>query len=75
MEEQLPLIPEDRSEGPARRDRQARRSAGATRSSARRQRTAWHLDAETRRVGLEGVAAAKATLRAAREARSTQHAA
>jgi hypothetical protein len=69
MEEQLPLITEDRPERPTRRDR---RRAAARRSRAG---AAWHLDAETRRIGLEGVAAAKATLRAAREARQTREAA
>jgi hypothetical protein len=71
MEEQLPLITEDRLERPARRDR---RRAGATRGP-RRQPAAWHIDAETRRIGLQGVANAKATLRAAREARASQQAA
>jgi len=59
MEEQLPLIDEDRS---------ARRRAGTTRTP-RAPRWAPALDAETRRIGLEGVANARATLRAARAAR------
>ena len=69
MEEQLPLITEDRPVRPSRRDRR--------RAAARRPRSAaaWHLDAETRRIGLEGVANARATLRAARAARQTQEAA
>jgi hypothetical protein len=70
MEEQLPLITEDRPDRPSRRDR---RRAAAARS--RGNRPAWHLDAETRRIGLEGVANAKATLRAAREARQSHEAA
>jgi hypothetical protein len=69
MEEQLPLITEDR---PARTPRLERRRAAARRS---RGGSAWHLDAETRRIGLEGVANAKATLRAAREARQASEAA
>lgn len=49
-----------------RRAPRARRPAvgGRPRRPAR-----WALDAETRRIGLEGVATARATLRAAREAR------
>lgn len=79
---QLPLLPDevgaptddevearraDRRERPTpRRAPRARRPAvgGRPRRPAR-----WALDAETRRIGLEGVATARATLRAAREAR------
>lgn len=71
MEEQLPLITEDRS---ARRPRPAgpRRTSGM---APRRRSHVFQIDAETRRVGLEGVAAARATLRAAREAREGRQAA
>lgn len=71
MEEQLPLIDEDRQQ--SRRTRQQRRRVAAGRS--RQARPAWHLDAETRRIGLQGVANAKATLRAARQARQPGEAA
>lgn len=79
---QLPLLADEGGQ-PATDEVEARRAGRGRRSTPRRaprvrrpaggarpRRPArWALDAETRRIGLEGVATARATLRAAREAR------